>query len=148
MRFLTRHALHSASHPIRLEWPLVLIGLVALASIGVTSWASADSMVKITELISHPEQYDHQDVTVFGRVTNLQVATTQKGQMAYGFLLKDGSGSVKVVGLGKAEVHEGDQVIVEGVFSRLRQTGRAIVYNEIKASLIRPLDRLNPELVG
>jgi hypothetical protein len=39
-------------------------------------------------------------------------------------------------------------VIVEGVFSRLRQVGRAIVYNEIKATLIRPIDRLNPDLVG
>jgi len=45
-------------------------------------------------------------------------------------------------------VHDGDQVIVEGIFSRLRQTGRAIVYNEIKASVIRSLDRLNPDLIG
>jgi hypothetical protein len=105
-------------------------------------------MLEIADLLSHPEQYDHQDVVVFGRVNNLQIATTQKGQLAYGFLLKDGAASVKVVGLGKTDVHEGDQVIVEGVFSRLRQTGRAVVYNEIKASLIRPLDKLNPELVG
>ena len=148
MRLLTRYALHSSSHPIRFEWTILLIGLVALASIGVPSGTLADSLLKITELLSHPEQYDHQDVTVFGRVTNLQIATTTKGQLAYGFLLKDGTASVKVVGLGKADVHEGDQVVVEGVFSRLRQTGRAIVYNEIKASLIRPLDRLNPDLVG
>jgi len=52
------------------------------------------------------------------------------------------------VGLGKTEVHDGEQVIVEGVFSRLRQVGRAMIYNEIKASSIRALDRLNPDLVG
>jgi hypothetical protein len=34
------------------------------------------------------------------------------------------------------------------VFSRLRQAGRAIVYNEIKASSIRPIDRLHPDFVG
>lgn len=105
-------------------------------------------MLEITELLSHPDQYDKQLVVVVGRVTNLQIATNRQGQFAYGFLLKDISGSVKVVGLGKADVRDGDQVIVEGVFSRLRQTGRAIVYNEIKASVIRTLDRLNPDLIG
>ncbi len=105
-------------------------------------------MLDVTELLSHPEQYDRQSVVVIGRVTNLQIATNRQGQLAYGFLLKDVSGSVKVIGLGKAEVHDGDQVIVEGVFNRLRQAGRAIIYNEIKASLIRPLDKLNPDLVG
>jgi hypothetical protein len=39
-------------------------------------------------------------------------------------------------------------VIVEGIFSRLRQVGRKIVYNEIKAISVKPLTRLNPDLVG
>lgn len=109
---------------------------------------SAGNMLDIADLLSHPDQYDKQSVVVAGRVTNLQIATNRQGQLAYGFLLNDTNGSVKVVGLGKAEVHDGDQVLVEGIFSRLRQAGRAIIYNEIKANSIQPLDRLNPELVG
>ncbi|MEW6544822.1 MAG: hypothetical protein AB1411_14585 [Nitrospirota bacterium] len=105
-------------------------------------------MTEIEELLAHAEQYDHQNVVVVGRVANLQIAANRQGQLAYGFLLKDKDSTVKVVGLGKADVHEGDLVVVEGVFSRLRQVGRAIIYNEIKASLIRPLERLNPDLVG
>ena len=104
--------------------------------------------MEIADLLSHADQYDKQVVVVVGKVTGLQVATNRQGQLAYGFLLNDAKGSVKVVGLGKAEVHDGEQVIVEGVFSRLRQVGRAVVYNEIKASSIRALDRLNPDLVG
>jgi hypothetical protein len=110
--------------------------------------ARAVGMTEIEELLAHAEQYDHQNVVVVGRVANLQIATNRQGQLAYGFLLKDKDSTVKVVGLGKADVHEGDLVVVEGVFSRLRQVGRAIIYNEIKASLIRPLERLNPDLVG
>jgi hypothetical protein len=144
---LTRYAAHLLPYPVRLGQRLLFIVLL-LWSAGPPAGALAGGILEIAELISHPEQYDHQDVTVFGRVSNLQIATTQKGQLAYGFLLKDGQASVKVIGLGKTEVHEGDQVVVEGVFSRLRQTGRAIVYNEIKASFIRPLDKLNPDLVG
>lgn len=123
-----------------------LLVLCFLAS--TTGWLPAAGMLEIAELLSHPEQYDRQMVTVVGRVTNFQIATTRQGQLAYGFLLRDESGTVKVVGLGKLDVREGDQVIVEGVFSRLRQTGRAVVYNEIKAAMVRPLDRLNPDLVG
>lgn len=123
-----------------------LLTAFLLASLPGT--ASAGGLLEIAELLSHPDQYDKQMVVVAGRVTNLQIATNRQGQLAYGFLLNDTNGSVKVVGLGKAEVHDGDQVLVEGIFSRLRQAGRAIIYNEIKANSIQPLDRLNPELVG
>lgn len=110
--------------------------------------AVAGALIEIAELLAHPEQYDHQDVTVSGKVTNVQLATNRQGQPAYGFLLQDHAGTLKVVSLGQAEIREGDQVIVEGVFSRLRQAGRTIVYNEIKALSVRPLNRLNPDLVG
>lgn len=112
------------------------------------SSVAAGALIDIAELLAHPEQYDHQDVTVSGKVTNVQLATNRQGQPAYGFLLQDHAGTLKVVSLGQAEVREGDQVIVEGVFSRLRQAGRTIVYNEIKALSVRPLNRLNPDLVG
>jgi hypothetical protein len=105
-------------------------------------------MLEVVDLISHPDQYDKQMVVVVGRVTSLQTAENKQGQRAYGFLLKDGNGIVKVVGLGKTDVREGEQVIVEGIFNRLRQAGRAVVYNEIKANLIRPVDRMNPDFVG
>jgi hypothetical protein len=108
----------------------------------------AGSMMEITELLSHPDYYDRQLVVVVGRVTQVQNGANRQGQPGYGFLLNDEGGSVKVVALGKAEVQEGDQVIVEGVFNRLRQTGRAVVYNEIKATAVRPISRLNPDLVG
>ena len=118
----------------------VLAGLVPPAALG--------GMLELADLISHPDQYDKQMVVVVGRVTGLQTAENKQGQHAYGFLLKDGNGTIKVVGLGKTDVREGEQVIVEGIFNRLRQAGRAVVYNEIKANLIRPVDRMNPDFVG
>ena len=108
----------------------------------------AANVLEIAELISHPEQYDHQTVIIAGQVSNFQLATTRDGKPAYGFLIKDQAGTVKVVALGQAEVHEGDLVIVEGTFSRMRQSGRAIVYNEIKATGVRSMNRLIPDFVG
>ena len=127
---------------------LLIALLLLLAFISVPLVTHASSLLEITELLTHPEQYDRQEVVVTGQVTNVQLATNREGQPAYGFLLKDQAGILKIISLGQIEVREGDQVIVEGVFSRLRQAGRTIIYNEIKALSIKPLNRLNPDLVG
>jgi cytochrome c-type biogenesis protein CcmE len=125
---------------------ILLLALLALILMPLP--VHALGLLEITELLTHPEQYDRQEVVVTGQVTNVQLATNRQGQPAYGFLLKDQAGTLKVISLGQVEVREGDQVIVEGVFSRLRQAGRTIIYNEIKALSIKPMNRLNPDLVG
>ena len=124
---------------------LVLCVVFVFVSAGI---ASASGILDLADLITHPEQYDRQAVIVAGEVTNIQLATNRQGQPAYGFLLKDPAGTVKVIGLGRVQVHEGDQVVVEGIFTRLRQAGRAIIYNEIKALSIKSMSRINPDLVG
>jgi hypothetical protein len=133
-------------------WTFLVFLFLAISSIplplGSTAPVAAAGLIEIAELLAHPEVYDHQDVVVTGKVMNVQLATNRQGQPAYGFLLQDSAGTLKVVSLGQLEVHEGDQVIVEGVFSRLRQVGRTIVYNEIKALSVKPLTRLNPDFVG
>ena len=129
-----------------LRFLLFLLPLLAFISAPLP--VNASGLLEITELLTHPEQYDRQEVVVTGQVTNVQLATNRQGQPAYGFLLKDQAGVLKVISLGQIEVREGDQVIVEGVFSRLRQAGRTIIYNEIKALSIKPMNRLNPDLVG
>lgn len=137
--------------------PFKLVGIFAAMLVLMTClWASITSesrswavnLIEIAELVAHPEQYDHRDVVVTGKVTNVQLATNRQGQPAYGFLLQDQAGTIKVISLGQVEVREGDFVIVEGIFSRLRQVGRAVVYNEIKALSVKPLSRLDPDFVG
>ena len=129
-----------------LRFLLFLLPLLAFISAPLP--VNASGLLEITELLTHPEQYDRQEVVVTGQVTNVQLATNRQGQPAYGFLLKDQAGVLKVISLGQIEVREGDQVIVEGVFSRLRQAGRTTIYNEIKALSIKPMNQLNPDLVG
>lgn len=104
--------------------------------------------MELADLLAHPDQYDKQAVAVTGEVSNLQLATNREGQSAYGFLLKASGGTVKVIGLGRTIVQEGEQVVVEGTFNRLRQGGRTVVLNEIKADIVRPLAQLTPDLVG
>jgi hypothetical protein len=145
--------IHPAISTSIVSWAIVSLLLMPinphpLPFLSSAAPVAAGSLIEIAELLAHPELYDHQDVVVMGKVMNVQLATNRQGQPAYGFLLQGQAGTLKVVSLGQLEVHEGDQVIVEGIFNRLRQVGRAIVYNEIKAISVQPLTRLNPDLVG
>jgi hypothetical protein len=133
-------------HALMILQTVSLLFFVATSPAPVS--ALAGNMLAIPELIAHAEEYDRQMVTVVGRVSDLQIATNREGQLVYGFLLKDPDGVLKVIALGKSEVREGDQVIVEGIFSRHRQVGRTLIYNEIKATVVRPMEGLNPDLVG
>jgi hypothetical protein len=126
----------------------ILAGVLVLFVSLFPPFLIAANVLEIAELIGHPEQYDHQTVIITGQVSNFQLATTRDGKPAYGFLIRDQAGTVKVVALGQADIREGDLVIVEGIFSRMRQSGRAIVYNEIKATGVRSMNRLNPDFVG
>ena len=125
-----------------------LLAILLVLLFGGTSLLRAGDMLEMADLLAHPDQYDKQLVSVAGEVANLQLGTTKDGQNAYGFLLKSGNDTVKVIGLGRTAVHDGEQVVVEGIFNRLRQGGRTKVLNEIKAELVRPLARLTPDFVG
>ncbi len=103
-------------------------------------------MLEMVDLVTHPEHYDRQDVIVTGKVNNVQPVIDREGQPAFKFFLEDGSGTLKV--MTHAPVEEGEQVIVQGVFSRRRQGGRIPVYNELNATSVRPLNLFNPDLVG
>lgn len=127
---------------------LVFALSTVLTCLGSPASLQAGGIVELADLLAHADQYDKQAVAVTGEVTNLQLATNREGQSAYGFLLKASGGTVKVIGLGRTIVRDGEQVVVEGIFNRLRQGGRTVVLNEIKAELVRPLARLTPDLVG
>ena len=131
---------------IRVAVVLFMTGL-ALAA-GHTPSVHATILTEMAEILEHPEQYDRQDVTVTGTVADIQSTTNQYGQPVYGFLLQNQAGTIRVISRGQAEVRDGDVVIVEGTFSRPRQVGRTVVDGQIKALSVRPLNRLDPDLVG
>jgi cytochrome c-type biogenesis protein CcmE len=137
------------SHPHCIQRNLLALVFLAAASVaGIPASLVAGNLLEMADLLAHPDRYDKQAVAVVGEVTKLQTAMNKDGQSAYGFFLKSAEGTVKVIGLGRVAVREGEQVVVEGVFNRLRQGGRAVVFNEIKADFVRPLARFTPDFVG
>ena len=114
-------------------------------SLLLSSPACAELM-ELAEVIAHPQHYDRKEVVVMGQVNAVQAITDKQGQPAFQFLLRDNAGTLKVTS--HIPVQEGDQVIVEGTFTRRRQGGRIAVYNEVSAVVIRPLNQFDADLVG
>jgi hypothetical protein len=102
-------------------------------------------LLEMADLMAHPEVY-RKAVVVIGLVKDVQLVIDQKGEPTFKFLLADGVGTLKVTS--RIQVQNGDQVIVEGTFTRRRQGGRLTVYNEVNASSIRPLNEFNSDLIG
>ena len=107
--------------------------------------AGAD-LLEMADLMAHPEVYDHKTVVVIGLVKDVQLVIDQKGEPTFKFLLADDDGMIKVTS--RIQVRNGDQVIVEGMFTRRRQGGRLTVYSEVNAFTIRPLNQFHSDLVG
>ncbi|MBS0182989.1 MAG: hypothetical protein JSS39_11355 [Nitrospira sp.] len=104
------------------------------------------NLLEMADLVAHPEVYDRKTVVVIGLVKDVQLVINQKGEPMFKFLLADDDGTLKVTS--RIKVQNGDQVIVEGTFTRRRQGGRLTVYNEVNAFTIRPLNQFNSDLVG
>ena len=123
-----------------LLWLVLLLNALLLCS------SASAQLLEMTDLMAHPQHYDRKEVIVMGQVINVQQATDRQGQPAFQFLLKDGVGILKVIS--RTEVQDGDQVIVEGTFTRRRQSGRLPVYNEVTATSVRALNQFDPDLVA
>jgi cytochrome c-type biogenesis protein CcmE len=118
----------------------------AFASLLLVSAPASAELLEMADIIARPQHYDRKEVVVMGQVNGVQAVTDKQGQPAFQFFLKDNAGTLKVIS--RSEVREGDQVIVEGTFTRRRQGGRIPVYNEVNAVFIRPLNQFEADLVG
>lgn len=134
-----------ASKPLVHRWCRLRAPLAIFVSVLFAPLAGAN-LLEMADLMAHPEVYDRKTVVVIGLVKDVQLAIDQKGEPTFKFLLADSDGTLKVTS--RIQVQNGDQVIVEGTFTRRRQGGRLTVYNEVNAFTIRPLNQFNSDLVG
>lgn len=134
---------HTSRRPLLYPSFLMALGLVSLLLVSTPAGAE---LLEVADVIAHPQHYDRKEVVVMGQVNGVQPVTDKQGQPAFQFFLKDNAGTLKVIS--RTPVQEGDQVIVEGTFTRRRQGGRIAVYNEVTAVFIRPLNQFEADLIG
>ena len=126
------------------------LGIVLLASVILVAggWQADAATQTIKSLLKQSDQYHQQSVSVTGEAAEIKAATGPRNLPFYTFLVKDQEVSVTVVMQGKPEVSEGDQVLVRGVFFKIRKAGRITVSNRIEATEVQKLHDAREPLVG
>jgi hypothetical protein len=113
--------------------------LVLLASVSVT-WVLAPPArafeATTSAILSAPERYDKQTVTLSGSVRNLSQRMSQRGNAYYTFDLQDITGRMRVFSFGQASCPEGRQATVDGTFEMVKSVGGYTFYNEVTASRV------------
>src|SRR4030095_10529266 len=104
-----------------LLYPSFLMALGFVSLLLVSAPAGAE-LLEVADVIAHPQHYDRKEVVVMGQVNGGQPGNDKQGQRAFEYVLKDNGLMLKVIS--PTPDQEGDQVIVEGTFPRVRQGGR------------------------
>ena len=118
---------------MRLRATLALAVALRLALTAIPASALSASP---TEILTNPDRYDGQAVTIRGTVTNLRETVSRRGNPYYTFDLSDGTRAIKVFSFGKAPCKIGQATTVDGTFEKVKRQGRYTFYNEVEAASV------------
>ena len=94
----------------------------------------AGEKITIKEILSNPNKYDGQEVTIQGKATKIKPRTSKKGNDYTTFTLRDESGkSMNFYTRGLPLLAEGQKVTVTGIYEKVKRVGRQTFHNEVKA---------------
>jgi hypothetical protein len=108
--------------------------MILLLSFTIASAAE----VGVCSIVAKPASFDHQTVTLNGKVTTLKETASRRGNDYTTFKLHDpsGCGAVNIFTWGHSTLNNGDQVRVDGVFETEHHQGHYTFYNEIEATKV------------
>jgi hypothetical protein len=92
----------------------------------------AEIVLSVSHLAAHPSEYDRQHVGVTGKVENIQLKTSQRGNAYEVFKVCD-KVCVRVFTWGHPKLSEGQSKTVHGTFAAVKHVGADTFYNEIEA---------------
>ncbi len=92
-----------------------------------------ENPVPIEELLSHPNRHNNQEVTVKGKVSDIQITTNKFGKEYTIFKLTDKKGkTIKIFHLG-ALVPDRREVVITGIYRKIKKVDGSTLRNEIEA---------------
>jgi DNA polymerase III alpha subunit len=96
--------------------------------------ALAGEKITVKEILSNPNKYDGQEVTIQGKATKIKPRTSKKGNDSTIFTLKDESGKgMNIYTRGHPLLAEGQKVTVTGIYQKVKMVGKHTFRNEVKA---------------
>jgi hypothetical protein len=109
--------------------------LLSLGAAVVAVVAAQAAPVSVDEILSNPDRFDGQMVTIEGTMIDLKQRVTRFGDPVYKFYLSDGKQAIRVISLGSPPCQSG-AVTVEGTFAKIKRGRLSVSYNVVSASRV------------
>ncbi len=94
----------------------------------------AGEKITVKEILSNPDKYDGQEVTIQGKATKIKPRRSKRGNDYTIFKLKDESGKdMNIYTRGHPLITEGQKVTVTGIYQKVKRIGRKTFHNEVEA---------------
>jgi hypothetical protein len=113
---------------------------LSVALVAIT--AAQGTPFSVGEILSDPDRFDGQMVTIEGTMTNLRQRVSSLGDPYYKFDLSDGKQAIRVISAGTPRCRSG-AVMVEGTFAKIKR-GRQYVVNASRVICRREKSRDEP----
>jgi DNA polymerase III alpha subunit len=98
----------------------------------------AAGKVSVQEILSNPDKYDGQEVSVQGKASKIKPRTSKKGNDYATFTLTDESGKgMNIFTFGHPRIMDGQKVTVTGIYQKVKRVGKYTFYNEVEAKTIQ-----------
>ena len=98
--------------------------------------------VTVTTVLTAPERYDRQEVTLTCTAQAVSPKTSRRGNPYTTFQLRDTSGqALTVFTWGHPTMKSGDRVQVTGIFEQIKRVGTYTFRNQVDAKEIKVLGR-------
>ena len=121
-------------HILRTVLPIVLIFSFLLQP----PFTLAAKKVSVQQILSNPDKYDGQEVSLQGKVTKIRPKVSKKGNEYATFTLIDESGKgMNIFTFGHPPITDGQKVTVIGIYQKVKKVGRYTFYNEVEAKDIK-----------
>jgi hypothetical protein len=99
-----------------------------------THFSPAAGKISFQEILSNPDKYNGQEVTVQGKASKIKLRTSKGGNDYTTLKLTDDSGKIlNVFSWGHPALGEGQKVTVTGSYQKVKRVGKKTFYNVIEA---------------
>lgn len=133
---MSRHEWRIRDHQLKIWCLAVSITLITGWPVPVKA-----GEIAIKTILTQPEQFNQQEVTVRGQATDIKASVSRRGKPYTTFSITDSSGAtLRVTSWGHTEIRSNDQVEATGHFQKLKRVGRHSTHNELQASTVRKIE--------
>ena len=114
-----------------------LVALFLFLILSTFQAPEASQKASVQEILSNPDKYDGQEVSVQGQASKIRPRTSKRGNDYTTLTISDSGKVLNVFTWGHPMIKDGQKITVTDIFQKVKRVGRYTFYNEVEAKDIK-----------